>query len=274
MKKIRSNSIKKNLYLVNKDELDNIIDTNQDKKFPSLYVISSNKKFKLEDVNNPKDIKVLVLKNKFTNCLCDFEKPIEKYLEYAEYNLEDPTYVAMEMTLDEYMQVKFKKNVNEEDEEHLNKIEINIGEKVKNKKQYTIENNETLLISEKENRVLLPYTIDELEEYAKRWPVEYPSLESVIKEQYMVPLNTFYEKPAKSRFTETYYLVRKREKKSIIIALIYAVILFTKTNLNPAIIAACKTKQELFEYIKCLKENKLDEFKPFKVVYEDEKKSA
>mgnify|MGYP006976900070 CR=1 FL=1 len=53
----------------------------------------------------------------------------------------------------------------------------------------------------------------------------------------------------------------------MIISFIYEIILFGMKKLNPAIIAACKTKKELEPYIDCLKENNLDNFKILKTIY-------
>lgn len=146
--------------------------------------------------------------------------------------------------------------------------EFDIEKKIKSI-EAPIDNNETLLISEKQDKVYLPYTIDELEEYARRYPAEYPSLETVVKQEYMIDLSLLYKNPAHARFTETYYLIKRRERKNFVVALIYAIIFVTKSELNPAIIAACKNKDELIEYMNCLKENKLDDFKHFKVVYDE-----
>lgn len=128
--------------------------------------------------------------------------------------------------------------------------------------------NRTLIISEKENKVYLPYTTDELETYLKYYPESYSTVEDVVRKEFILPVTVFSEHPYKSRFVETYNLMRNREEKNIIISLIYAIILFGMKKLNPAIIAACKTKRELEKYIDCLKDNHLENFKIFNTVYE------
>lgn len=150
----------------------------------------------------------------------------------------------------------------------MKNIEFDIEEKIKSIED-PVDNNETLLISEKQNIVYLPYTIDELEDYARRFPAQYPTLETVVKQEYMIPLNSLYKNPAQARFLETYYLFKRREERNFFVALIYAIIFVRKSELNPAVIAACKTQEELEEYMKCLKENKLESFKHFKVVYDE-----
>ena len=39
-------------------------------------------------------------------------------------------------------------------------------------------------------------------------------------------------------------------------------------ELNPVIIAACKTQEELEDYLSCLNRQKLDEFTAFEIKYE------
>ncbi len=127
--------------------------------------------------------------------------------------------------------------------------------------------NRTLIISEKENKIYLPYTTDELETYLRYYPESYKTVEDVVKKEFILPVTTFSNHPYKSRFIETYNLMRNREEKNMIISFFYAIILFGMKKLNPAIIAACKTKKELERYIDCLKENNLENFKIFKTIY-------
>lgn len=275
MKIINSKIDKEDLYISNINDLEDIINTEkfdirdiQNNYLNTIYLINSSNESTSEVEDAKKDRKVLVLRNKFTNKLCDIQKTIEKYLEYRENNIEDPTYIAMEMSLEEYVAVKFKKETSYPNNMKVKNVEFDIEEKIRSIID-PVDNNETLLISEKQNRVYLPYTIDELEAYARRFPAQYPSLETVVEKEYMLPLNTLYKHPAQARFSETYYLIRKRERKNFIIALIYAIIFVTKSELNPAVIAACKSKDELKEYMRCYKENKLDEFKHFKVVFDE-----
>lgn len=271
MRIINSKIAKKTLCLVNISSLEDIMENEKnkivkvkEKTSDTVYLIKQKSKTK---ENN--SIKVFVLRNKFTNKLSDSHENIKKYLDYSDNGLEDPTYIAIEMTINEYLQVKFKgARTNNEVNEELKNVEFDIEEKIKSIVS-PIDNNETLIISEKKNKVYLPYTIDELEEYARRYPADYPSLETVVKQEYMIPLNSFYKNPVHARFSETYYLVRKRERRNAVISFIYAIIFAAKTDLNPAVIAACKTEKELSEYVKCLKEDRLENFTHFKVVYDE-----
>ena len=71
-----------------------------------------------------------------------------------------------------------------------------------------------------------------------------------------------------ARFREAYSLIRDRESKSIIDAFKFAVDIMFNYELNPVIIAACKTQEELEDYLSCLNRQKLDEFTAFEIKYE------
>ena len=71
-----------------------------------------------------------------------------------------------------------------------------------------------------------------------------------------------------SRFREAYSLIRDREAKSVMEAIKYSMNLMFSYELNPAIIAACKTENQLQTYLDCLTNNKLDEFKEFEIKFE------
>lgn len=142
-----------------------------------------------------------------------------------------------------------------------------IEEKIKIIKEAST-NNYSLIISEKKNKIFLPYTIDELEKYLKIYPEVYTSLVDVVEQEFILPFDTFLKHPARSRFTETYNLIRNRQGKSIFSAIMYAFKLIGKYNLNPAIIAACKTEHQLDSYLYYLNSNNLDKFKTFKIIYE------
>ena len=94
--------------------------------------------------------------------------------------------------------------------------------------------NRTLIISEKENKIYLPYTTDELETYLRYYPESYKTVEDVVKKEFILPVTTFSNHPYKSRFIETYNLMRNREEKNMIISFFYAIILFGMKKLNPA----------------------------------------
>lgn len=126
--------------------------------------------------------------------------------------------------------------------------------------------NNTLLISEIQNKVLLPFSVSELEkELAEN--THYTSLQDIIDTKYTVLLDK-YKNAALSRFREAYNLMRKKEKASITSSLDLALELTFNNLLNPAIITACKTLDELDIYLDYLNSNELDKFKIFDIKYE------
>ena len=128
-----------------------------------------------------------------------------------------------------------------------------------------IEN--TLVISEEEKKVILPYTINKVKETLLKNNQEYSSLQDVIDKVYTKPI-IYYRFSAIARFKETYKLVRKKEKGTIAKALELAFELLLNYNLHPAIITACKSLDELDVYLACLEDNTLNEFGFFDIKYE------
>ena len=131
-------------------------------------------------------------------------------------------------------------------------------------KPYKIQENNTLLISEKQEKIFLPYTLSDLSKYTVDTE---KNLEDIVRENFIIPLHTF-KNPTISRFKETYNLARNKSNCSLLKSFNFAVELMFKRNLNPAIIVACKNLDELNDYLNCLKEQKLDAFKAFKIKYE------
>lgn len=129
-----------------------------------------------------------------------------------------------------------------------------------------IVDNPTLLISEIQNKVVLPYTISELQQVLNN-NNNYKSLQDVIDNVYTIPIDR-YKNSFKSRFKETYNLMRKKENASIWDSIELALELSFNNLLNPAIITACKNLDELDVYLDCLSSNELDKFNLFNIKYE------
>lgn len=128
-----------------------------------------------------------------------------------------------------------------------------------------IEN--TLVISEAQKRVILPYNINTVKDILLNDPQGYSSLQGVINKIYTKSID-YYRFSAISRFKEAYKLVREREKGSKVKALGLAFELFLNYNLHPAIITACKSLDELDVYLACLEDNTLEDFQFFDIKYE------
>ena len=131
-----------------------------------------------------------------------------------------------------------------------------------------IPDNNVLLISEKQKKVFLPYVKADIEDYLEQYPNKYKSYSDVINSEFIVPLSYYQHFPVLARFRETYSLIRDREGKSIVEALKLAMDLMFKSELNPAIIAACKYQEQLDNYLKCLESNNLESFNDFKIKFD------
>lgn len=128
-----------------------------------------------------------------------------------------------------------------------------------------IEN--TLVISEIQKKVILPYDLNTIKDILLENKKKYRSIQNVIDKLYTKPIK-HYKLSAIARFKEAYKLIREKENGSKFKALELAFELFGNYNLNPAIITACKSLDELDIYLACLEENTLNEFDFFDIKYE------
>ena len=126
--------------------------------------------------------------------------------------------------------------------------------------------NSVLLISEKKNKVFLPYTVRDLNKFVERNRTN-KTIEEIIDKKYSISLNK-YKSPIISRFRETYNLMKKREKASIADSLDFALELAFNSKLHPAIITACRNLEQLETYLDCLELNELSKFDYFEIKYE------
>ncbi len=129
-----------------------------------------------------------------------------------------------------------------------------------------IEN--TLIISDLQGKVILPFTIAGVQEILQT-DVEhnYTSISDVIERLYTRPMKN-YKFSAIARFREAYRLMIFKEHTSKFKALCLASELFVNYNLHPAIITACESLDQLDVYLACLEEGTLDDFRGFDIKYE------
>jgi len=139
-------------------------------------------------------------------------------------------------------------------------FEINEEKVIEN----NLEDNNTLIISEEDGKVYLPYTKDEVKEDIIQNKGR--KISEVIEEKYILPLDK-YKNSMKARFREGYNLMYKKEGKSRKSAFFLGIELMFETNLHPAIISACKNLEELDIYLDCLEDNELEKFSCFKIIY-------
>ena len=124
--------------------------------------------------------------------------------------------------------------------------------------------NNLLIISEKDQKAYLPFFYSEVQESFKNSKHQYPTLQDVVDNLYIVDLSRF-KNSAISRFKESFHLIRDKENGSITKALDLGLELMFKSELNPIIIAACRN---LDIYLDCLDENELHDFTCFSIKFE------
>jgi len=127
-----------------------------------------------------------------------------------------------------------------------------------------LEDNNTLVISEEDGKVYLPYTKNEVKEDMSQSKGK--KISELIEEKYILPLDR-YKNSMRARFREGYNLMYKKEGKSRKSAFFLGLELMFETNLHPAIISACKNLEELDIYLDCLEDNELEKFSCFKIIY-------
>lgn len=141
----------------------------------------------------------------------------------------------------------------------------------KNEKRFDIElephDNNVLIISEKEQKAYLPFFYSEVKEIYQNSANQYKTLQNVIDDLYVLPLNRFKNSTI-ARFKESFHLIRNKEKGTITKALDLGLELMFKYELNPIIIAACRNLDELDIYLDCLEENELYDFTCFEIKFE------
>ena len=150
---------------------------------------------------------------------------------------------------------KTKKEI-EEDSHTITSIELESGFVEK-----------TLVISEIQKKVILPYRLDKVEDILLTNSAKYKSIQDVIDKLYTRPIK-YYKSAAVARFKEAYILMRRREHSSRLKALSLASELLLNYNLHPAIISACRNIDQLDIYLACLEDDTLNEFKFFDIKYE------
>ena len=214
-----------------------------------VNISDNNSNDKLEEYNNL----AISFQNDIYNINSEVSNFILKYIEKTSFsnkknNKEDITEDEVQKTVIE-------------NEKRLKDIAIE-----KELENTEITDNDTLLISQKQNKVFLPYTVSELKEklYKNK---KYNNIQEIINNEYIIPFDR-YKNSIISRFKEAYNLMRKKEKASITDSLDLALELSFNSLLNPAIITACKNLDELDIYLDCLSSNELDKFNIFKIKYE------
>ena len=129
-----------------------------------------------------------------------------------------------------------------------------------------LKDNKILLISEKKQKVFLPYMIQDIKEILQE-NTAYSSEQDVINDLYIVPLY-LYKSTAISRFREAFLLIRNEPNSTFKQAIELGLEVMFNYSLHPSIITACKNLDEFDIYLDCLYSNELDDFKCFKTIFD------
>lgn len=130
-----------------------------------------------------------------------------------------------------------------------------------------LQDNNSLIISEKDGLVYLPFKVEDLKkEYIEKHK-KYKGLIDLINHEYILPINK-YKNTVTSRFKEAYSLMVNKEKESALSGLELGLEVAFNYSLHPAVISACKSLNELDEYLDALDAKDMSSFKRFKVEFE------
>jgi hypothetical protein len=130
-----------------------------------------------------------------------------------------------------------------------------------------LSNENTLIISEIQGKVILPYTTQELQNILDRNKDKYSNYNEIIENKFTIPYTNF-KNPILARFKESFKLVRTKSHGSIKEAFDLGIELLFKHNLHPAIISACRNLDELDIYLSYLEENQTSKFNCFKIKFD------
>ena len=142
---------------------------------------------------------------------------------------------------------------------------INKTKKEKNNKPNQLSDNRLLFISEKNQKVYLPYYATDLQQILLK--SDYETCDEFIENEYIFPLKK-YKNPLVSRFKESYRLMREREYESFAKSFSFAIKTMNNYKLHPAVITACRNIDELKCFLGCLEEDSVDSFDIFDIKFD------
>lgn len=221
--------------------------------------INSNVDLNQEDINLPSE--EIQLCENITNIEETLNPPeqLSTDTEQKEINIE----TIIENPSEE---INFEEKASEESSSTVDTVNISTEEVIDNNSTDSKYTENVLIISEMQEKVFLPYKLNDVSQILLENMDKYTSIDDVIEKEYTVPYER-YKFSAISRFKEAYTLV-KNNNGSFLKAFSLASELFSNFNLHPAIITACKNLDELDIYLACLEDNVLDEFDIFDIQFE------
>lgn len=232
---------------------------------------------KLNTLNNNNTTTTEKISSKYQLCILDTQmilslidiskkiltNSLNEYLENNNYYYLTSNIDVYNYTCDKLNSLVSRLNSNLQEFNNLKDLISNYNE-TSNINNYSLDNN-TLLISEKKDAVILPYKYDDITNLLDTG--KYSSKDEIIEKLYTIPLSEF-KNSSISRFSEGYNLITKKEKGSFSEALDLGLELMFKSNLHPALIRACKNLKELDFLLDCLDQNRLSDFSLFKIKFE------
>lgn len=272
------NNKKSNLLSITANMI-KITDSINEKKLDNFYETTSLLKKSFETIN---DIQTLLCKlNEILNeTISLYDKSLENNeneikANLVEYNkqrdelsnlilkFEDENTVLLNSAIEFSLQFSNKKM----SKQNTTINNIITKDKIKIDIELEPHDNNVLIISEKEQKAYLPFFYSEVKEIYKNSNNKYKTLQDVVDDLYIVPLDRF-KNSAISRFRESFHLIRDKENGTITKALDLGLELMFKYDLNPIIIAGCRNLDELDIYLDCLEENELYDFTCFEIKFE------
>ena len=226
------------------------------------------KEEKMLEAESKKVIAALEISDNSSNTQNNFEEDNLPKAFKVDLNMnKETTQVVQELSnLQENTNRQVEENQEIENQDGQNVENLNTSEVENTNETMGLKDNNTLIISEIKGKVFLPYTIKELESVLDK-SKKYNTIEEVVENKYILPLEK-YKFANASRFKETFELMRKRQKASIVESLDIALEQTFNSSLNPAIISACKNLDELDIYLDCLDTDTTSKYPCFNIQYE------
>lgn len=195
---------------------------------------------------------------------------IEAFLKETTPEFQDIVYIQEHTTtLDETISsvaedLKAEKREEYKHDSEIYKLEENVLDPDMVRHRDLSEN--TLIISEQEKKVILPYSYKKLNNILKANPDKYSDIYDVIDKIFTKPIK-YYKNAPVARFREAYKLAKDKESMSFKGALDLAFECFFNSALHPAIISSCDNLNQLDVYLSCLEYDELEDFYFFDIIY-------
>ncbi len=160
------------------------------------------------------------------------------------------------------IQEKIKDKKNNKKVNHKKDEEENIKESPIYKE---VADNRSLIISEKDDKVYLPYYASDIQQSLLK--SNYETCDELIENDYIFPLKK-YKSPIVSRFREGFKLMREKEYESFGTSVAFGLKLMNNYKLHPAVISACRNIHELNSFLDYLEDGSIGSFDIFDIKFD------